>query len=197
MTEKFGRWTVIKKAYPHWQCRCDCGTVSEILPQNLKTGGSKSCGCLRKELLSVSKTRHGHAKKDRDQRTYIIWSSMRSRCNNPKVKCYSRYGGRGISICEEWNAYEEFFKWASANGYSDNLELDRIDNDGNYSPDNCRWVTHKENSMNRRSTVYLNTGEKLRDAADRLGLPWELIYRRLWRGWDLDDALSRPRGARK
>lgn len=144
--KKFGRLTVQKRIDGNctkYQCRCDCGNVVIVLSSNLITGATKSCGCLRSELVTAVDTKHGGCK----TRLYRAWRNMLNRCNDPKNKEYHRYGGRGIKVCEDWEAdFSPFRKWALSSGYQDNLTIDRIDNDSGYAPSNCQWLTREENS---------------------------------------------------
>lgn len=149
---KYGRLTVIalhshgsRNPWSHtkWLCRCDCGNEIIVARGNLTTGNTQSCGCLYKE------TRYG-AFVPNDNRLYNSWRAMKARCNNPNNNRYYAYGARGIKVCPEWESYPNFKKWALENGYSKELTIDRIDNDGNYEPANCRWVAPEEQSKHRR-----------------------------------------------
>lgn len=153
--QKFGRLTVIEKSHPKnkktfWLCECDCGNTTIVSGQDMKNGRIKSCGCIRKER--GNHFIHG----DSHKRLHNIWSLMFQRCYNPKASGYKNYGGRGISICDEWRKYPVFKDWALANGYADDLTIDRIDNDGNYEPSNCKWSTYKEQAQNKRNTNFFN-----------------------------------------
>lgn len=129
-----------------WLCICDCGNSCTVMSTRLASGHTKSCGCYSSERTTALNTTHGGS----HSRLYSIWDSMKTRCNNPKAKSFSYYGGRGISVFPEWEKnFTAFRDWAYANGYRDDLTLDRIDGDGNYSPDNCRWATWHEQRVNQ------------------------------------------------
>lgn len=143
---RFGRLTVIsynssdKYWHSKWNCKCDCGKEAVVIGDNLLKGNTKSCSCIRKELI----TKHGF----NGSRLETVWEGMIQRCENKNSKCFKWYGGRGISICKEWRENPKaFFLWASLR-WGDGLQIDRIDNDGNYEPANCRFVTPLENMRN-------------------------------------------------
>lgn len=145
--EKFGRLTAIsfakhEKGKTFWLFKCDCGNMCIIRIDKSRVKHTKSCGCLNIEVSKSKAYVHG----DSCNRLYKIWAAMKTRCNNPNNPEYHCYGGRGISVCSEWNNYINFKKWAFESGYTVNLTIDRIDNDGNYEPSNCQWLTKADNT---------------------------------------------------
>ena len=154
---KYNRWTVIERVFPNtnqgstqWLCRCDCGNTAIVPRNNLRSGASKSCGCWNLENIKEMATTHGKTK----TREYEIWSGMKKRCLNPNSKAYSYYGGRGIKICDSWK--NDFTAFLTDMGPCPaNLELDRIGNNGNYEPGNCRWATRKEQMQNTSRNVWI------------------------------------------
>lgn len=151
MTGKaFGRWKVLrfdctKNQEAYWICECACGTVRSVNGYHLRSGRSTSCGCYSAELVRKTKPGTKHGLKKLNPRLYRIWQCMLNRCRNKNRDDYRAYGERGISVCEEWHQYQPFYEWAMANGYADDLTIDRIDVDGNYEPSNCQWITNAEN----------------------------------------------------
>lgn len=152
----FGRLTVMGYSHTNkhgkamWNCKCACGNESVVAGSHLVNGHTVSCGCHKNELIGNRTKTHGM----RNTRLYRIWLAMKSRCNIPTVKCYKHYGGRGISVCDEWQRdFQCFHDWAMSHGYSENLSIDRIDVNGNYCPENCRWATWKEQRANQRKVV--------------------------------------------
>ena len=155
--QRYGKLKVIAEAPNRgkntvWSCLCDCGTMRDVSRNSLRTGNTTSCGCVSLK----AKTKHGMTNrlkngKNQMPRIYRIWANMKFRCTNPKYKEFHYYGGRGIFVCDEWiNDFEAFKEWSLNNGYAENLTIDRIDNDGSYTPNNCRWITMAEQNKNKR-----------------------------------------------
>lgn len=181
----FGRLTILRETEPPQRprrviCRCECGTVKEIQLAHLRSGATQSCGCYAREVARRSRRKHGlfvgqaHAPNAARTRLYTIWVNMRQRCSNPKAARYSRYGGRGIKVCAAWEeSFEAFQDWATANGYRDDLSIDRIDNDGNYEPSNCRWADSTTQRVNSSRTHRIPLNGRtltLTEASNELGI---------------------------
>lgn len=135
-----------------WLCLCACGKEKGVAAGCLRSGATQSCGCLNRERTTARITAFNRKHGETGVRLYRIWSGLLARCLNPKRASYPRYGGRGIRVCPEWRIYEAFAAWAKAHGYRDELEIDRIDNNGHYTPENCRFVTHRVNCNNKNDT---------------------------------------------
>lgn len=199
--QKFGRLTVIglddskqsRKTY--WICQCECGNMKSVRSDSLLCGDIKSCGCLHKEQAIINVSKH-HSHKQSGTRLYHIWQGIRKRCNDKNSPCYDRYGGRDIKVCAEWNdSFEPFYEWAINNGYSDDLSIDRIDNNGNYEPDNCRWATNQEQSRNRRSNINITIGnatKTLTEWCEIFDMEYKIVVARYHRNPDqtLDELFS-------
>lgn len=195
--DTFGRWIVIgiaekdKNSYhKKWKCQCSCEnhTILDVDEQNLKRGLSLSCGCLIAEMASKNNTIHGET----HTRLHNIWCSMRERCVNPNCKAYKDYGGRGITICKEWEEYIPFRDWALSHGYKENLSIDRIDVNGNYEPSNCRWATAKEQCNNKRNTIripYKNEKYTASDLSQMFNIKPNEIRRLYKKGLSMEEIL--------
>lgn len=204
----YGRWKVIefsgmnKSGGSTWLCECECGVRRCVDGRSLRSGASKSCGCLGAEhriAAAVAAVTKHHGK---SERLYNVWSGMKDRCNNPKNKFYDRYGGRGITICDEWASdYTAFRDWAFANGYDPTLQkgkctLDRLDNNKGYCPENCAWRTSKQQCNNRSNNhviEYNGIKHTLSEWAEITGLRKDTLRRRIEvYGWDLTKAITTP-----
>lgn len=201
--QKFGALTVIEFSHrknnrTYWICKCDCGTVKVYRADFLKGKGFHSCGCVSKEKsrercreLGYKTRTHGMS----NTRLYKIYSNMKDRCYRKSCKAYKDYGQRGITIYQGWlDKFENFYNWATTHGYADNLTIDRINNNGNYFPENCRWVDMKTQANNTRKNVkitYKNKTQTLKEWADELGMTYTQIYHRYERGWELDKMMSK------
>ena len=161
--QRFGRLVVIgvddrgtRKTY--FNCQCDCGNVKSVRADSLIAGMIRSCGCLKKEQDRTNLTA-AHTHKQSGTRLYQIWQGIKKRCYNPHDARYDRYGGRGIKVCDEWrDDFQSFYDWAMQNGYQETLTIDRIDNDGDYCPENCRWSDSQEQARNRSSNIKITIG---------------------------------------
>lgn len=201
---KFARLTVLEYAYSRkkqrvWKCLCDCGNIVYTTSNSLLQGNTKSCGCLQKEKAAANGKRtskHGlsHDKNGRKTRLFRIWGGIKTRCLNPNDKAYTKYGGRGITICPDWeNSFKSFYDWALSNGYSDDLTIDRIDVNGNYEPSNCRWATAKQQASNRtnnRLLTYNGETKTVSEFAKEYGLSQQCLHNRIKRGWSIERALK-------
>jgi hypothetical protein len=180
--------TELKKEVLHYWCNCECGNQVLVRAQLLRLGKTQSCGCLQKERASQASKRHGLSHTP----IHNIWLSMLQRCNDKKCKAYPSYGGRGITVCDRWLVFEDFF--ADVGLPPDGMTLDRYpNNDGNYEPGNWRWATKVEQANNRRSNkliAYANKTQTQVQWEDELGLRRGQIYDRLRRGWTIERALT-------
>lgn len=209
--QRFGRLVVEEYAFTknnraYWKCKCDCGNYTEVPTYSLKYGNTTSCGCYRLERVVEAKADShkysGSYTSGHRPRLYWTWLNMIRRCEDPKAPDYYRYGALGISVCEEWHNLPTFLEWASSHGWEEGLTIDRIDNNGNYCPENCRWVDISIQSNNKRTNVFLEFNGKKQTIANwarELGISPHLIYSRIKAGWTVEDALTKPslRGAKK
>lgn len=195
--KQYGRYTVIGKEKRDgsifWKCRCSCGNIRYVNGGDLRQGKTKSCGCYRNDWAKTASRKHGLS----HTRVYYIWQDMRRRCNDSKEKEYQNYGGRGISVCDDWNkSFEVFYKWAVENGYTDELTIDRIDVNGNYEPSNCRFVTFKEQMNNRTDNHYLTFNSEthtISEWSEITGIQYATLKDRVNKlHWTTDDALTKP-----
>lgn len=152
-----------------WDCFCDCGSFIKVLGTSLRSGGTRSCGCLNKDSAKSRFFKHGDSpacksSKSPNNQLYHRWLEIKKRCSNPNVINYVYYGGKGISVCSEWLDYINFKNWALLNGYEQRLTIDRIDNSGNYEPDNCRWITRAENASRARRQTLFREHREVQDA---------------------------------
>jgi hypothetical protein len=182
--------------------RCDCGKEKVVLSDHLMDGHTQSCGCLQKERARDNLLKHGKT----GTRLFKVWAKMRGRCYNTNDKSYHNYGGRGISICDEWmdkeNGFINFEKWALENGYDENAEhgecsIDRIDVNGNYEASNCRWADAKTQANNTRFNIKIEYDGRnwgVEELANKFGLSRQVLYKRLYVfNWPLEKALNTPK----
>lgn len=193
--KKFGKWTAIRsigkgnKGEYLWECVCDCGTKKTVPIDALTCGRSSSCGC--------SRSTHGKSKSI----LFHVWQSMKQRCLNNRHRQYANYGGRGITVCKEWlSNFDRFEEWALSNGYKRGLQLDRINNNAGYSPENCRWATPMQNENNRRNNRLITVDgvtHTLAEWSRIAGIPSTTILTRLHRGHTFEEAIKKPVQIRK
>lgn len=194
----FGRLSVSDENYLNgkkrmWLCKCECGNEKYIKAESLKNGRTNSCGCLYDETRGSSNKKHGLWASS----LYWVFSMMKRRCFAKTDRSYKHYGGRGITICQEWlDDFKSFYDWSMANGYKIGLDIDRIENNGNYSPDNCRWTTRKVNQNNRRVSLRVEYNGKLctMDELELMhGIPAQRISHRIKiNKWPIERAISEP-----
>lgn len=192
----FGRWKVIERAGANkhrnatWLCECSCEnhTRKIIAGGSLLSGSSMSCGCLKEE----AHYKHGLS----GTRLYWIWYGMKDRVVNENNNAYNYYGGRGIKLCEQWFDYINFYNWAINNGYQENLTIERKDTNGDYCPENCKWATMKEQSLNKRNTHLLEFNGKIQSVkewSEELNIPYDVLISRINKhSWSTEKALTTP-----
>ena len=196
--QSYNRLTAIEKTEPgkrgqtRWIFKCECGNTRIVDAIDVKKGKTKSCGCLQPLMAIKTHTVHGMC----GTRIYTTYDDMKQRCRNKNHKNFANYGGRGITVCDEWvNSPQAFFEWALANGYTDELTIDRIENNKGYCPSNCRWATMTEQSRNKRSNVLITIENQIKTLTE-----WSLEFGtnritaaiRIKNGWDPIDAVSIP-----
>lgn len=187
--KKFNKLTILEECKERkdrkkvYKCLCDCGNITNVVGTRLRSGTIKSCGCLISETSKKIHTKHGK----RNTKLYNIWVELKRKCYKSNRKDYKYYGARGIKVCDEWlNNFQAFYDWAVNNDYQDGLTIDRINNDGNYTPDNCHWVDMKTQSNNRRSNVLLTYNGKTQTMmqwSEELHLPYNTIKHRHQKCW--------------
>lgn len=193
--KRFGKLTVLEECNERqnrakvYRCVCDCGNYTNVVGYSLRSGRTKSCGCLNHKSRKGLNITHGKT----GTRLYNIFKNMKTRCYNKHFSKYKHYGGRGIVICDEWlNDFMSFYDWSMTNGYADNLTIDRIDCNGNYEPNNCRWVDMKQQLNNKSDNVLLTYKEKTQTIskwADELNMCYSTIQSRHYRGWSDKECL--------
>ena len=197
--QRFGRLVAIRRDFTrrnaaYWICRCDCGKEATVQACHLRSGATKSCGCYHDESARISRPiTHGES----NTKLFKKWQSMKNRCYCKTSSRYENYGGRGIKVCDEWiSSFEPFRDWALANGYRDDLTIDRIDVNGNYEPSNCRWITNKEQQNNRTSNLFLTFNGKtqtLTQWAEETGINEMALRSRIKKlKWPTERALTEP-----
>ena len=195
--KKFGKLTVLKFAYKRgyhefYTCECECGKIKDVRKDHLKSGQVVSCGCFRKTNLGNLNRTHGKT----ETTLYSKYEGMKRRCYNPKDERFKHYGERGITVCQEWlDNFMNFYNWAIQNGYKKNLSIDRIDVNGNYCPDNCRWVNHKTQACNRRTNLKLTYNNQtlcIKEWAEKYNIKYTTLLHRIKRNWSIERALNTP-----
>lgn len=203
---RFGRLTVIEsielvyKRGMKWRCACDCGQITAVITNSLNSGHTKSCGCLHREKSSEVGRQinlsHGDARQGRQEPEYTVWSRMKRRCYNKRDDAYRYYGGKGVVVCDEWkNSYTAFLRDMGRRP-TPHHQIDRIDSNGDYEPDNCRWVTRLQQAGNKTNNRYLSAcGQTLTvtEWSHKTGLPMKLIHNRITRGWSDEAAVTTPK----
>lgn len=206
LNSKFGRLTVIDFVHAevptrgwNWVCRCECGVVKALRPSEVKSGKIRSCGCLHDEVCSQKATKFVNRVADH-KRLYSVYNGIKKRCYRVAEPRYKDYGGRGIKMSDEWlnptNGFDNFVEWSVRNGYTETMTIDRINVNGDYSPDNCRWIPLTEQALNKRDTLWVEyKGERvpLMVLCERLGLNYDMVHNRIYDlHWSVEHAVEVP-----
>lgn len=195
MGQKYGMLTVVGMKTNHngrlWYCVCDCGKSKEkpVSGYELRSGIRTNCGCMSNSWKSNRK--HGQY----NTKLYKVWSAMKHRCGNKNDPAFSNYGGRGITVCEEWMEFVPFMDWAHSSGYKTGLTIERINNDGNYEPKNCEWISKPKQSSNTRRCVFVtHKGQtmNLMQWSKELNMPYSRLQSRIKNGWSFEKAINTP-----
>ena len=193
--QRFNKLIVINKEKTEngrifWNCLCDCGNNIVVITGNLKSNRVKSCGCLKVQKLIERSTIHNQ----RHSKLYEVWKSIKQRCFNPNNSSYKNYGGRGITMCDEWkNDFTSFLNWSINNGYSIGLTIDRVNNDWNYCPNNCRWVDRRIQANNTRCNKLITINNKTDTLANWIRfykISYSSYYKRIKKGLSEQEALT-------
>lgn len=195
--KRFGQWFVLKRVENRnraimWKCKCDCGTVKIVHGTSLKSGTSTNCGCIRKTGLHRTHSKSNHP-------LYKVWQRIKGCTSSKTHQDYKHYGARGIKVCDEWlSDFQKFYEWSIQNGYKRGLEIDRINNGGNYEPSNCRWVNRSIQMRNTRRNIlimYRNHIKTLSEWSDITGISYNTLHNRIYRyGWSIEKAFTTPVG---
>ena len=191
---RYGKYTVlgfshIKDRKAFWTCQCECGNQNVIVGYSLKNGNTKSCGCNKK----IKATKHAHRRRTGSSRTYSTWQSMRGRCENPKHNAYSKYGNKGVTVCERWLKFENFLEDMGERPVG--KTLDRKENNKGYYPENCRWATNKEQGNNKTTNhllTFQNKTQSIAQWAEEIGIKYHTINSRIKKGWSVERTLTEP-----
>jgi len=195
----FGRLTVLRysrsiKNSAWWFCECSCGCECEIHGYAMRSGHTQSCGCIHSEQLAARNSRHKYATRKKRHPLYSVWKAMKKRCYNPNSKFWNSYGGKGVKVCERWRtSFANFL--ADMGERPEGCSLDRIDNDGDYCPENCRWATASQQANNTSATRFFElngTKKSITQWAEHFGFPPKTLRARINSGWSFERAITTP-----
>lgn len=204
--KRFGRLTIIDFVHAEppyrgwlWVCRCDCGKTKTLMVSDVKQGKIRSCGCLHDEVCVERGIKFKHLVKE-NKRLYSIYNGIKKRCYAEREPRYKDYGARGIRMCDEWlnpvTGFDNFAEWSLSNRYTDDMTIDRIDVNGNYEPDNCRWISLSEQALNKRDTLrvtYRGESVPLKELCDRQGVNYDTVHNRIYSlKWSVERAIETP-----